>query len=67
MEHGGEIVEGERNGVYVLIWECVCGAKGKGSATQLQAINGLRNHCGYPPIRETSRPGPLTSYSSSRW
>lgn len=52
-EHGGEIFEGERNGYYVYVWKCVCGAKGRGSVTVLQAENGLRKHCGLPAITRT--------------
>ena len=54
--HGGEIVEGERNGYYLYIWQCECGAKGKGSPTVRQATNGLRKHCGLPALPSKPRP-----------
>lgn len=67
-EHGGEIFEGERNGYYVLVWKCVCGAKGKGSATMLQAVNGLRKHCGVPAITQAAlKQRAAAAAQRSRW
>jgi len=48
--HGGEIGEGERNGYPVWVWQCHCGAKGKGSPDYRAAVNGLRKHCGLPAM-----------------
>lgn len=55
-EHAAEIVEGERNGVPVLVWECICGAKGKGSGSMRQATNGWRKHVGLPQLPSKPRP-----------
>lgn len=52
--HGGEIFEGERNGYYIYIWKCECGAKGRGSPTPRQALDGLRKHCGLPALPKKS-------------
>lgn len=55
-EHAAEIVEGERNGVPVLVWECICGAKGKGAGSPRQATNGWRKHARLPLQSAKPRP-----------
>ena len=47
-EHGFDLVEGERNGVPVLVWMCICGARGKGTGSMRQAVTGWRKHAGVP-------------------